>query len=295
MKRAFKIFAWLLAIVFLFLAGVVVTLFFAGGNLIKSGVNKFGPQLLGVPVTLQVAELHPIRGTAELKGLHVGNPEGFNAPSLFDVADISIALDTATLFSGTIHIRRIFIEKPRITYEKGNGKSNVGVVSDKLGGGKKERPPDDGTAAPPPPPEKPAAPKPPEPAKKPEQKVIIDELTINDPQLNATITALGGNYISVPLGQIEVKDVGKAQGGVTVSEAVKIIVKAVVGDIDHAIGGLRQTASELKKSAAPLLDAFKGLFGGGKKDRKKKGTESQPATNQAPPNAGQEQPANANP
>lgn len=249
----------------LLLAGFLFLL--SAGGTIKTAVNAFGPGLLGVPVTLRDADVRPLSGTAHLRGLHVGNPPGFSTPALLDVDEVAVELDILSLFSDTIHVRRALVEKPRFTYERGEDKSNVSVVQDTLGAGKKkEKPPAEETAG------SPAGRKP--GAKKAEKKVIIDELIVKDPQLNASLTALNGRYVAVKLGDIEVRDIGRAEGGVTFSEAVRQIFASVAANIEKAVGevagSLKEAANEVKKAAAPLIDAFKDAFGIKKEKKKKK-------------------------
>lgn len=245
---------------------IVIVLLASAGGTIKTAVNTFGPDLLGVPVSLKDADVRPLSGRAHLKGLRVGNPEGFNTPSLLEVDNVDVELDMLSLFTDTIHVRRAHIEKPRFTYEKGDGRSNVSVVKDTLNADRKKegQPPAGSTNAP-------AAKKPGE--KKAEKKIIIDQLVIKDPQLNATLTLLNGNYVAVRLDDIELRDIGRAEGGLTFSDAVRQIVDTIAGDIEAAVGevagSLKETANEVKKAAAPLIDAFKNAFGI-KKDKKKK-------------------------
>lgn len=278
-RNVIRVFGWLAVLAIAAVVAVLCVLLFAGGGTIKAAVNQFGPQLLGVPVTLQGAELSPFAGKARLQGLHIGNPEGFRTPSLFDVADVDVELDTLSLFSGTVHIRKILIAGPKITFEKGRGPSNVRVVRDTLAGAKKDKP---GTTPTNGPPKKKTG------AKKEERKVIIDELVIRDSQLNASLTALNGNYIAVKLGEISVRDIGKEEQGVPFSEAIKTLVAAITASIEEAVGGVadsvKDTAREIKKNAAPLIDSLKDLFGG-RKEKKSKPAEPKEEPPPEPPPA----------
>ena len=214
-----RVVLWLLVAVVVIAGAAVVVMLSAGGRVITTAVNSFGPQLLGVPVTLKDATFSPLQGRATLSGLHVGNPEGFYTPSLLEADTIAIDVEVLSLFAGTAHIRKIEIKKPRITFERGPDRSNIQALQDKLSGKKPKAAPGT-TPAPPPPPGSPAA-------KKAQKKVIIDELVISDPQLNASLTMLNGHYLIVALGQIDIRDIGKDKGGVTFNDAIRIIVTAI--------------------------------------------------------------------
>ncbi|MGZ0247110.1 MAG: hypothetical protein ACKVH1_14335, partial [Alphaproteobacteria bacterium] len=86
----------------------------------------------------------PENGEGTLSGLIVGNPSGYKTESAFNLGSISMKLDTSSLTSDTIIIKSIVIDKPEITYEFGDGGSNVDVIGKNVekaagGGAKKEK------------------------------------------------------------------------------------------------------------------------------------------------------------
>lgn len=269
MKRGLRIVVWLVVVLLLAATAGVLALLFSGGSVIKTAVNKAGPSVMGVPVTLQDAEFKPLRGLARLHGLHVGNPKGFQTDGLFDVADVTLELDTLSLFTGTLHIQRIFIDTPRFTYERGEEGSNLDRVLDQLGAGKKSKGPNGGEATT----NEPAAHEPAatsKPAKGPEKKVIIDELVISNAAVRAHLPVIG-EVPTIAMGSIVVRDVGKAEGGVPFKEATKTITKQIAAHIDQNVqavaGSLKTGLKQIEQQAKPLIDSIKGLF---QKDKKKK-------------------------
>jgi len=68
-------------LVLLVLAGVAVHLFLDGA--IKRGVETFGPELTKVQVKLEYVNLSLLTGSGKIRGLLVGNPEGYKTPSPF--------------------------------------------------------------------------------------------------------------------------------------------------------------------------------------------------------------------
>jgi len=219
MKKAMKIVGLGLLVL---VVAAVAGLMFAGGPVIKSAVNTFGPKVLGVPVTLAGAKFMPFRGKIQLTKLHVGNPEGFKTPSLFDLGDMDIELDSRSLFTDTILIHKIAIAAPEITYERGLLGSNFSTLLEKMQGGKDSGKDVKQTGT---------------EAEGPAKKVIIEQLTVSDPKLNVSIVAAGGHAIPIALGQVELKDIGKESGGVTVADAMKIILSIVTSNIENAVLG----------------------------------------------------------
>ncbi len=244
MKKIIKIAGLVLVIVIVALvAGMVLV----GGSMVKGGINTFGPTVLGVPVTLQDASFKPFSGKIQLTKLHVGNPEGFKTPGLFDLGNMDIELDSKSLFSDTILIHKIVITAPEITYEKGLLSSNFSKLLEHLQGGE------------------PAKDKK-EPAKAGQdkvKKVIIEELIVSDPKLKLSVTAAGGHAIPIALGQVELKDIGKEHGGVTFSDAMKIILSIVTGNIENAVAGAGQLVGSGVKAVGEGAAAVGGAVVGG--------------------------------
>ncbi|MCO5067306.1 MAG: AsmA family protein [Kiritimatiellae bacterium] len=209
----------------LLLVGLVLFLKFLGGATIKQAVNTGGPLVLGVPVTLEHAALDPILGRIRLKGLHVGNPEGFKTDGLFDLGSLDIKLNMRSLASDTIQIQKIEIKAPKITMERGLTKSNLGALIESLekkdGGEAKEG-------------EKPAAES---AAKEGGKKVVIDEISIAGAQLNLSVTAMGGLAAPLPLPPVTLRDVGKESDGASLVDVISRILKAILGAATDVIAG----------------------------------------------------------
>lgn len=240
MKKTLKITGLVLVIIILFTAA---GLMLAGGSFIKGAINTFGPAALGVPVTLQDAKFMPFRGKIKLTKLHVGNPEGFKTPALFDLGDVDIELNSRSLFSDMIVIHKIIVIAPEITYERGLMDSNFGKLTKQLQG--------DGAKA--------AEEKKPDKDKKGKaKKVIIEQMIIRDPKLNVSVTAAGGHAIPIALGQVELKDIGKESGGVTFADAIKIIFSVITSNVENAVLG----AGDLVGSGAKAVGKGATAVGG---------------------------------
>ena len=209
-----KILRRLLVVLAVVLIVLVLGVMFFGGHMIKTGVEMVGPQVLGVPVTLEHVRLSPLRGEAHLRGLRVGNPEGFKTESLFDLGQLDVVLDLASLVRDTIIIKRIYIEAPIITYEQGVRRTNIGTLLRQLETA--EEPPEDVT------PEEPA----PE-VVKPGKKVVIEELIIADGRLNASLPGMAGKSVPLKLPRIEMKDLGKEKEPLTIRQALREVIAVI--------------------------------------------------------------------
>jgi len=235
MKRFAKIIGFVLLSVIL---ALILVVGFFGGPLIKQTINTAGPALLGVPVKLEAATFAPFKGQLLLKGLHVGNPEGFKTAGLFDLGSLDIDLDTATLFKKIMVIREIQISAPEITYERALKNSNIGQLLEQLGSKEQASAATQTKAA--------STPK-----AKGSKKVVIQKLSISGARVNASITALGGHAMVLPLPPISLSNIGgdgKEAQGVTFVEAIRDILSAVFKGVTEAVTGAGKLAVDGAKA-----------------------------------------------
>lgn len=232
---------------------LVVVLMLSLGQIIKTAVNTAGPKLAGVPVHLNSVVVNPLTGMVRIKGLVVGNPEGFNTPSAMELNDFKLNIKMSSLFSKAIVIEEILIDAPQITFEKSLKSSNLSTLQANLA---------PKTAATP----KPEAAPAPEKKKGAAKKIIIEDFQLNGAKVNVTITALGGKKMTLPLPNIHMKDIGKDSDGANpaevISEVFDSITKAVMGAVssagDLAGDALKNVGGAASDTAKGATDAAKG-------------------------------------
>ena len=107
------------------------------GVFIKLGFEKAGPQVLGVSTRLDEATVSLLKGQVSLKGLAIGNPEGYTAPTFVEADLIRVAANIGALRKNEIHIREVSLDGPEFTIEYRKGKSNIKAFMEKLEGDEK--------------------------------------------------------------------------------------------------------------------------------------------------------------
>ena len=246
-----------LAILFVLMIGAGILVYINLNTVIRKTVTTAGPLALGVPVTLEKVSFRPFRGYLELDNLVVGNPAGCKTPSAFSLGKIIIQMEPATVFSNTIHVQQVLIEKPQITFEsdfsKGSNLARIQKHLDDFLGAKKKAEA-----------EKSAETKPAKPGK----KVVIDDLQVNGTRLYVSI--LGIPAAPIPLPSIAMKDIGKDKGGVSMGDAVKQVFSEIMSGISKCVtvtGGAvgdaaKGTGKAVSDGAGSLIKGVKGLFGG---------------------------------
>lgn len=231
------------------------------GPTIKASVEKIGPMVTQTPMELNKAKVNLFTGSVQLKGLKIGNPEGYKTEAAVKVGAVKIKFDPLSVFSDTIHVKQVYVDAAEAWYEMGIPSSNVGKLQknvEAFSGGstkpKEEKPKSD----------------------KPDKKVVIDDLQILNTKVHVGVKGTGGSALPIPMPDIKKKDLGKDGEGKSVgemsaevlgsmlggiSEVVASAGKAV-GDAGKAVGDAAQDAGKAVGDAArDAGKAIKGIFG----------------------------------
>jgi hypothetical protein len=187
--------------------------------LLKRAIETIGPQLTGVPVTVARVKLEPAEGKGAIGGLVVGNPPGYKTPSSVTLGEMRLAIDYATVTSGVVHLKELVIDAPLLTYERGPGGDNLGVIQKNLGGGAKK-------------------------AEQPGRKFIIDDLRVTNAKVKFSDT------LTLPMPDLHLRDVGKKTNGATAGEIAKTVWDALAGSANNLAS---RAGSSLKDGVKSLF------------------------------------------
>ena len=170
-------------------------------------------------------------GSGSIKGLVVGNPQGFKTPSAIKVGTASLSLEPRSLLSDKIIVRSINVQGPEITFEtdlrNNNLKKIMANVQESTGGGTKE------PAKEPAKPQEPGQPKEAKPAK----KLEVDDFLISGGKVHVAVTALGGQSATIPLPDIHLQGLGTGPDGITPGELAKQVLAAIEKGAAQAAAG----------------------------------------------------------
>jgi hypothetical protein len=215
MKKAKGIF-WgivLLVLILLIVAICVVALNLDG--IVKRGVETYGPQITKVSVQLDGVHIGLATGTASIKGLVVGNPEGYKSPEAIRVGTIAVGVNPFSILSDKIVVRSIKVESPEITFEGGLSGNNLSKIKDNVNG----TPPSGlvitNTV---------------EPASS-GKKIEVDDLLITGAKVQGTLALFGGREISIPdlpLPDIHLTDLGTGPNGITAADLTRRVLDAII-------------------------------------------------------------------
>ncbi len=120
MKRLIK---YVLITILLLIVTLFIVLNLVLDKIIHAGVETIGPKLTRSEIRLDEVNISLLNGSGALKGLFIGNPEGFKSDKAFFLGEIEIDIAPLSLFSERVLIKKIYIREPQIVFEssaKGN-------------------------------------------------------------------------------------------------------------------------------------------------------------------------------
>ena len=230
---------------------VLVVVFFALNGIVKTAVETVLHEVTGVPVRLEGVSISMLSGKGTLTGFLIGNPEGFNTDHAFALGTVRVDVALPSLLSDKIVIEEIYIDGPEVTYEAGLTGSNIGKIQENV--------------------EKFAGP-PAEEAEEPEEegeakKIQINRFVFKNGKIALSAKLLQGKALTVPLPDVELKDIGKEEDGKSIGEAAKDVILPLGNQIIAAAKAGLENAKELlgarvdkaKDAGEAVTDKAKGV------------------------------------
>ncbi len=212
--------AAVLAVVGLVVLGLSFT------TLIKTGVERIGTRVLGVPVTVEDADLSILPGwttvRVSLKQLTIANPAGYETAHAFSFPNVQIQIDWRSLLTDTVVVEDVWLAGPGMTLERVKLRSNLGdirniVTRNRHADEDDER--DDEH----------------EDDEDDDIRLHIKKLTVKDATINVSLIGGAAGVVRLPLPDFEVHDIGKPSRGASLREASARIFDAMYGAILDAV------------------------------------------------------------
>lgn len=253
MGKVVKFIVWaIIAIILLIvIAGFVIAANL--GGIIKKGVNDYGEQFIGVPVSVQDVNVSLMGGSISVKGLELANPQGFSESNMFSLASIELKVNPSLSNDKVIVIDHIRIDGADVLAEQ----NASGLNLQKLGGSSgtknthssQEGQPSNSSAELP--------------------NIYIGEFSFTGTEAEVKSAQLGAQSVQIP--NIQIAQIGSQTEGVTiknatdrvVSEVKKVVIKEVQKQaLDKVVEKEidKQLDKALGEDGAAIKGALKGLF-----------------------------------
>lgn len=225
---------------------VAVGVYFLLGSLdsiVKAAVEQIGSDLTQTKVVLSDVKIEETSGKGVFRGFRVTNPQGFSDADAFKFDEVSVTIDTGSIFSDPVIIKEIVVVAPEVVYEFGEAGSNLDRLNKNVqsqagaggGGGDAEGP-----------------------------KFVIESLVLRDGKV-AVQAPLLEEKISLPLPTIHLTNIGKEGRGATPGDIAEQTMQAILASASSAVSkanididALTKSAGEAAKGAQEMIEKTGG-------------------------------------
>jgi len=107
----------LLLVVVILIVTLVIAVWFGGNAMARKGVEAGASSALGVPTTLDGVSIGWFTSSVAIKGLEIGNPEGYSGDRLMALDRAKVACKITSLLTDTVEVREILVDGPELTVE----------------------------------------------------------------------------------------------------------------------------------------------------------------------------------
>lgn len=237
MKKAEKIF-WgvVITLVVLIVVGVIVAGAFLG-PIVKGGIDTFGPRITKVQVGVQEVHLSLLTGSASIKGLVVGNPDGYQSPQAISAGMIAVGVNPLSVLSDKIILRSIRLESPEITFEGSLRGNNLSQILDNVNSSAKTAAHNGGAVST-------------NTNAAPSKKFEVDDFLITGAKVHVNLAELGGKEMTLPLPPIHLTNLGKNKDGITAADLSRSVLNAIVA---ATVKTVANAGTHLGKNAEQLI------------------------------------------
>ncbi|OHB56872.1 MAG: hypothetical protein A2Y07_10895 [Planctomycetes bacterium GWF2_50_10] len=130
--KAAKIAGWVFGGIIALLIVLLVVFLVAGNLLIKTGIKSGASAAMKVPVDVNNVDFRMLRGSIELEGLRVANPEGYQLPTLLEMGKMKSAVKVGSLLKDTVVLDYVVLEDVHVTIEQKGLGTNLQQILDNL-------------------------------------------------------------------------------------------------------------------------------------------------------------------
>jgi uncharacterized protein involved in outer membrane biogenesis len=221
----------LIAVVVLAAAGAAWLVMTKGNEYVASAIERYGSAATGTSVRVGSVELALTQGRGDVKGLTIGNPQGYSSSYFLKVDDITLSIDLGSLGSRVPVVKEAVVDAAHLNAEQHGQTTNLTDIERQISG---------------PAPSKttPAA------AAKDEGRIIIDRFRLTHGRITLTSDLLK-HPEELELADVSIDGIGRASGGVTYEQAAEAVLDPILRATRNAVETrLRKAAEDAARDKA---------------------------------------------
>ncbi len=209
MGKAFLFSGLALTATIILVLGSVTYVLFNIDALIKDEIESTASRAYKVPVTVADATMSLKSGNGQIIGLRIENPPGFSAPDAVHVPLIEINVDTDRIADKAIALGRVVVDQPKVVLDVKDGRANLMRLKDSAQAWLARSENDDEDAA-------------------SGQRLIIDEIVLQNGTMTFRADFLDGAETSVPLPDSRITGIGGETEGALPAEVIAEITDLLI-------------------------------------------------------------------
>ncbi len=185
------------------------------GALVEVAIEESGPQYLGVTVDVEEIDLSFSDGIAEVRGVVVGNPVGFEGPYSVKVDRTLVELDSEGISGEVIRIKRIAVDGADVAVIANGLDTNLQAIADRAArsdSGAPDRGPIAG-----------------ENVVGEDIRVVVERLDFTNASASLKSNLLAETTISIP--DVHLTNVGESSNGATMAEVAAQLLQPIVSAV----------------------------------------------------------------
>jgi len=239
------------AVVLLLIAVVVVGA--SLGRIVKIGIENIAPRITQTSVTVDSVGLSLLSGSADINGLIVGNPTGYQSTNAISVDKAAVSISPGSLLSDKIVVKSIEVRAPQITFE-GNpfGANNLSQLLANVKGASTANTTATG--------------QPTSSGGKPAKKLEVDDFLMAGTKVHVQLTGIVSKSLDLTLPDIHLTDLGKGNDGITAAELSQDVLQEVISATIKSVGEAATsitnvTGKSLNGTVNKIKSGLGGIFG----------------------------------
>lgn len=238
--------------------GVVLVLLIAVGggvyfllsnldDIVKTAIETYGSEATKTSVKVNNVKIVLQDGSGAIRGLTVGNPQGFASPQAFSLGEIATQIDLNSLSGDLVVIEHITVRGPEIFFELNHaGKNNLEALKQNLASGSSGSSAASGSSS-----------SSSSSSSGAEPKLIVRKLLFVDGNIHAKVAPLNKDY-ELKLPKVEMSNLGGSNGATPeqiADQVLKVLTDRAIAEVKKQ--GIDQYKKQLEAEVNKRINAEK--------------------------------------